>query len=260
MSQSLPVKEFSAERQLRLRRQGLVNGKEGADGSALASAMAAVDASGVSNAEILEALKELGDKITVGGGVAPGEGPLSDDEQTALEEARDVRIEIAQMVRSIGRAKAEIAAIKHPLASESDDKVHRASSELDAIVLDTETATNKILASNEKIEAAMNKLNTTHHDDPDVQAMTEDVAFNVIEILEACNFQDITGQRITKVVNTLRYIEDRILAMISIWGVEAFADLPVEIEDGREGDDALMNGPALQNEGISQDDIDALFD
>lgn len=259
MSQSLPVKEFSAERQMRLRRQGLVNGKEGGDGSALASAMAAVDASGVSNAEILEALKELGDKIAAGG-VGTNDDSLSDDEQSALEEARDVRIEIAQMVRSIGRAKAEIAAIKHPLASESDDKVHRASSELDAIVLDTETATNKILASNEKIEAAMNKLNTTHHDDPDVQAMTEDVAFNVIEILEACNFQDITGQRITKVVNTLRYIEDRILAMISIWGVEAFSDLPVEVEDGREGDDALMNGPALQNEGISQDDIDALFD
>ncbi len=259
MAQSLPVKEFSAERQLRLRRQGLVNGKDGADGTALASAMAAVDASGVSNAEILEALKELGDKIA-SGGIGSGDMPLSDDEQSALEEARDVRIEIAQMVRSIGRAKAEIAAIKHPLASESDDKVHRASSELDAIVLDTETATNKILASNEKIEAAMNKLNTTHHDDPDVQAMTEDVAFNVIEILEACNFQDITGQRITKVVNTLRYIEDRILAMISIWGVEAFADLPVEVSDDREGDEALMNGPSLQNEGISQDDIDALFD
>lgn len=259
MAQSLPVKEFSAERQLRLRRQGLVNGKDGADGTALASAMAAVDASGVSNAEILEALKELGDKIA-SGGIGSGDTPLSDDEQSALEEARDVRIEIAQMVRSIGRAKAEIAAIKHPLASESDDKVHRASSELDAIVLDTETATNKILASNEKIEAAMNKLNTTHHDDPDVQAMTEDVAFNVIEILEACNFQDITGQRITKVVNTLRYIEDRILAMISIWGVEAFADLPVEVSDDREGDEALMNGPSLQNEGISQDDIDALFD
>ena len=261
MSQSLPVKEFSAERQLRLKRLGqLPNGKDSGDGVALPSFLATEDGSGVSNAEVLEAIRELGEKIG-SGGISGGGGDTTVDEQAALEEARDVRIEIAQMVRSIGRAKAEIASIKHPLASESDDKVHRASSELDAIVLDTETATNKILAGNEKIEAAINKLNTTHHDDPDVQAMTEDVAFNVIEILEACNFQDITGQRITKVVNTLRYIEDRILAMISIWGVDAFADLPVEVgDDGREGDDALMNGPALQNEGISQDDIDALFD
>ncbi|WP_282608403.1 protein phosphatase CheZ [Pelagibius sp. Alg239-R121] len=262
MSQSLPVKEFSAERQLRLKRLGqLTNGKDSGEGVALPSFLAADDGSGVSNAEVLEAIRELGEKLGSGGFGGGGDGLTSDDEQAALEEARDVRIEIAQMVRSIGRAKAEIASIKHPLASESDDKVHRASSELDAIVLDTETATNKILAGNEKIEAAINKLNTTHHDDPDVQAMTEDVAFNVIEILEACNFQDITGQRITKVVNTLRYIEDRILAMISIWGVDAFADLPVEVgDDDREGDDALMNGPALQNEGISQDDIDALFD
>ncbi len=261
MSQSVPVKEFSAERELRMRQHSrLLNGKDGADGQALASVMAATDGSGVTNAEILEAIKELGEKLVAGGGVATEDGLCPDDEKTAIEEARDVRIEIAQMVRSIGRAKAEIASIKHPLASEGEDKVNRASSELDAIVLDTETATNKILAGNENIESAINKLNTTHHDDPDVQAMAEDVAFNVIEILEACNFQDITGQRITKVVNTLRYIEDRILAMISIWGVEAFSDLPVEVEDEREGDDALMNGPAIANEGISQDDIDALFD
>lgn len=260
MSQSVPVKEFSAERELRMRQHSrLLNGKDGADSKALASVMAAADGSGVTNAEILEAIQDLGAKIAAGGGV--GHDPMCpEDEKSALEEAKDVRIEIAQMVRSIGRAKAEIASIKHPLASEGDDKVHRASSELDAIVLDTETATNKILAGNENIESAINKLNTTHHDDPDVQAMAEDVAFNVIEILEACNFQDITGQRITKVVNTLRYIEDRILAMISIWGVEAFSDLPVEVDDDREGDDALMNGPAIANEGISQDDIDALFD
>ncbi len=262
MSQSVPVKEFSAERELRLRQHShLLNGKNSADGAALASVMAAADASGVTNAEILEAIQDLGAKLASGNSVTGEEDPMSsDDEKSALEEARDVRIEIAQMVRSIGRAKAEIASIKHPLASEGDDKVHRASSELDAIVLDTETATNKILAGNENIESAINKLNTTHHDDPEVQAMAEDVAFNVIEILEACNFQDITGQRITKVVNTLRYIEDRILAMISIWGVEAFSDLPVEVEDEREGDEALMNGPAIANEGISQDDIDALFD
>lgn len=260
MSQSVPVKEFSAERELRMRLHGLLpSGKDGADGNALAGVLAAADASGVTNAEILEAIQELGAKIAAGGDAA--DDPMSpEDEKSALEEAKDVRIEIAQMVRSIGRAKAEIASIKHPLANESDDKVHRASSELDLIVQDTETATNKILAGNENIELAINKLNTTHHDDPEVQAMVEDVAFNVIEILEACNFQDITGQRITKVVNTLRYIEDRILAMISIWGVEAFSDLPVETDDDREGDDALMNGPAIANEGISQDDIDALFD
>ncbi len=260
MSQSVPVKEFSAERELRMRQHSrLLNGKDGADSQTLASVMSATDSSGVTNAEILEAIQDLGSKLAAGGGTSV-DPMMPDDEKAALEEAKDVRIEIAQMVRSIGRAKAEIASIKHPLASEGEDKVHRASSELDAIVLDTETATNKILAGNENIESAINKLNTTHHDDPDVQAMAEDVAFNVIEILEACNFQDITGQRITKVVNTLRYIEDRILAMISIWGVEAFSDLPVEVDDDRDGDEALMNGPAIANEGISQDDIDALFD
>ncbi len=67
----------------------------------------------------------------------------------------------------------------------------------------------------------------------------------------------------TQVVRTLRFIESRILAMIDIWGLEAFRDLPLpaesEPEDERE-DAELLNGPALGGAGLSQEDIDALFD
>ncbi len=90
--------------------------------------------------------------------------------------------------------------------------------------------------------------------------MTDHVANEVTKIIEACSFQDITGQRITKVVNTIRFIEERILAMIEIWGAAAFADLPISQESNAEGDAGLMNGPQLANKGISQDDINALFD
>ena len=44
----------------------------------------------------------------------------------------------------------------------------------------------------------------------------------------ACSFQDITGQRTEKVVNVLRFIEQRINAMIEIWGVE---DTDFSIDD-----------------------------
>ena len=77
-----------------------------------------------------------------------------------------------------------------------------------------------------------------------------------------CNFQDLTGQRITKVVSTLRFVEDRIMQMMDIWGgIETFKDIEVEQRELKEGDAALLNGPALESDidVATQDDIDALF-
>ena len=78
--------------------------------------------------------------------------------------------------------------------------------------------------------------------------------------MEACSFQDITGQRVNKIGKTIRYIQDRIVAMIGIWDTEAFIDLPVKEEKPQNNGEALLNFPALGNERLSQNDIDALFD
>ena len=62
-------------------------------------------------------------------------------------------------------------------------------------------------------------------------------------------------------VNTLRFVEERIVRMMEIWGgIESFKDIEVELEH-RMGDQSLLNGPALVSDIdiASQDDIDALF-
>ena len=170
-----------------------------------------------------------------------------------------VQIEIAQLVKSIAKAKAEIAAIKHPMSE--GDRLLDASNELDAIVQATEMATHNILEAAENIEKEAANLAGLCHEDQDVIASTERIVGQVVRVLEASNFQDITGQRINKVVQTVRFIEQRVLAMIDIWGVEAFEALPLPISGGAGGtDDDLLNGPQLENQGISQADIDALFD
>ena len=91
--------------------------------------------------------------------------------------------------------------------------------------------------------------------------MAADIQERVLQIYEACNFQDLTGQRITKVVNVLRFIEDRVNRMMEIWGgMEAFASIESDESLRRVGDAALLNGPALPNaDQATQDDIDALF-
>ncbi|MDF2365731.1 protein phosphatase CheZ [Sneathiella sp.] len=143
-------------------------------------------------------------------------------------------------------ARSEIAEIRpNDLKQE---KLPRAGKELDAIVEATENATNQIMSATEKIMSA--KVT-----DADV------VNDACMEIFEACSFQDITGQRISKVVSTLNYIEEYLARLTKAWGHHM--DNVAEAEAAVVSDDdesALLNGPALEGEGVNQGDIDTLFD
>ncbi|MDP6388710.1 MAG: protein phosphatase CheZ [Alphaproteobacteria bacterium] len=220
------------------------------------------DESGVTNAEVLAAIESLGEQLAELG-AAPSGGGNGAAHGGGADIADDtvIKIEIAQMVRSIGRTKQELASIKHPMSD--DDRIGSATNQLDAIVEATESATNEILQVSENVGKIIDEIGKRYPDDHELISMSEDAAADIIRILEACSFQDITGQRVTKVVETIRFIQEKILGMIEIFGTEAFADLPVEpaMADDEETDErALLNGPQLENEGLSQDDIDALFD
>lgn len=181
----------------------------------------------------------------------------------AAEPDRDdlelIRTQIEEMNEHIHKAKVQIASLRHPKAQ--DDRLVSAATELDAIVKDTEMATHTILESAEQIDDLTMTLKNSAPSDF-VADHIEQIAFIVTKIFEACNFQDITGQRINKVVSTLEFVEERVHNMILIWGEEAFAELPVpEVEAEAVPDDSdLLNGPQLEGEGISQDDIDKLFE
>ena len=98
-------------------------------------------------------------------------------------------------------------------------------------------------------------------DDAEKQAGRE-IQDRVVKVFEACNFQDITGQRISKVVNTWKFIEGHVDQMMAIWGgIDAFKEFIPEAPPEKTGDDALLNGPKLDDDAghVSQDDIDALF-
>ena len=138
----------------------------------------------------------------------------------------------------------------------------KVSGELGAVVGGTEEATQQILEAAESIDqaaTAMTKVNS-----PDQQKLlSEEIQERVVSIFEACNFQDLTGQRIKKVMTTMKFIESHITVMMDIWGgIDAIKSHAPPIADAREGDDRLLNGPKLADDigHASQDDIDALFD
>ena len=189
---------------------------------------------------------------------------IPEDEKSEKNNNQDsaefaVRVQIAQMVREIGQAKSELATIKHPY--DNSDRIRNASNELEAIVKAAEKATHSILEANENIERQMGQIANLAHDDQDLLNLVDSVSNETIKIIESCNFQDISGQRITKVITTMQFIEKHILAMIEIWGAESFSDLPVSRTDNQSNDeDVPLEGPQMKNQGISQDDIDKLFD
>lgn len=142
----------------------------------------------------------------------------------------------------------------------SDEHLPSAAVELDAIVSATEGATHSIMEAAERIEDVAGEIGGE---------MADQLRDATTAIYEACSFQDITGQRVGKVVVALKNIENKIDELIGAFGDES--------DEGREerrrrreeererlrqeavaGGD-LREGPQLPDDAVSQDDIDALF-
>lgn len=127
------------------------------------------------------------------------------------------------------------------------DSIPGATDELDAIVASTSEATGTIMDCCDVIQEKAGEVGGEN-----AAAITDEV----MKIFEACSFQDITGQRVSKVVKTFRNIEEKIDKLVHVLGVNTSN---VKSEDTRHGDEALMNGPQLSGQGVSQEDIDKIM-
>jgi chemotaxis regulatin CheY-phosphate phosphatase CheZ len=166
-----------------------------------------------------------------------------------------LRRELIEMAASIRKAKTEISAMKPAEDSTSTKRINLATEELDAIVHATERATSDILNGAERVLDIASKLRKQGAAPEDAEALESEAT----NILVSCGFQDITGQRISKVVAVLRYLEERVDAMIRIWGLDDVRsdELPPDAQDSRP-DAHLLNGPGLHN-ALDQTVVDAMF-
>jgi chemotaxis protein CheZ len=123
----------------------------------------------------------------------------------------------------------------------------RVASELATVIGDSEVATQKILAAAEDIDQAANDLSATLKTDFE-HGLAQDIRERVIKIFEACNFQDVTGQRVAKVLATFAGLEQQIVRAL-----DALTRSPAA---------PPLHGPGLPDEPghISQGEVDALFD
>ena len=172
---------------------------------------------------------------------------------------QELEHELNRVYEAINHTKQEIASLHLTGFSAAD--VGRVTSEIGAVVGGTEQATHEILAAAEHIERTAATLSASSNCEQ--QVLTQDIQNRVMRIFEACNFQDLTGQRLSRAVATMRFIEERIKHMMEIWGgLDAFKDFTPAAREAREGNAKLVNGPKLDGEPgyASQDDIDSFFD
>lgn len=132
--------------------------------------------------------------------------------QPAVSPAERVRIDLVEMAKAIAQTRREIAAIKPD--GDARGTLSEASEELGSIVQTTERATSDILAAAEQIQEIAWTLRERGADAAICDALDQ----RATSIYSACSFQDLTGQRTRKVVDVLQFLEDRIRAMIEIWG------------------------------------------
>jgi len=169
-----------------------------------------------------------------------------------------VRDDIEDLASYIRQTKAEIMTLKPEEIS--DEHLPAATVELDAIVNATEEATHSIMEAAERIEQVAGAVD---------EVASEMLTGATTQIYEACGFQDITGQRISKVVKALKEIEAKVDALSAAFGEEDEAaqaerrerrqrDLDRRRQESFESGD-VREGPALPASAVSQNDIDALF-
>ncbi|MFD2262361.1 protein phosphatase CheZ [Lacibacterium aquatile] len=160
--------------------------------------------------------------------------------------------ELEGLATFIKTARAEIASVRPDRIKLQD--IPAATDELEAVVGATETATGTILEAAEELEKMGDELGGT------TQERISDI---VTRVYEACGFQDITGQRITKVVKTLQQIEERLDSILSAFG-EDYSKLeseapPASDPNKKPTDQDLLHGPQMPDEAKRQAEIDAIL-
>jgi chromosome segregation ATPase len=155
--------------------------------------------------------------------------------------------ELVEMSEAIARMRREIASIKPP------SQIMAATFELEQVVSATEKATSDILQAAEDVQEVAWTLREKGVEVDACEALDR----RATDIYTACSFQDITGQRMEKVVKVLHFIEQRLNAMIEVCATAGGGEeiLPsVEMSDAQ-----WFNGPLPEGYGLKQADVDRVL-
>jgi chemotaxis protein CheZ len=167
-------------------------------------------------------------------------------------QAMDAKVyrELREIAGYIESMRHEIGALQ--VNDLKNSRIPAAGEELGAIVQATEAASNTIMECAEALMGA---------DASDPAAYKALVDEKMMVIFEACSFQDITGQRIAKVVETLQHIEERVSRFADVMQAKDIQGFLTEQERERaeRKEKFLLHGPQLAGGGVDQSAVDQMF-
>ncbi len=168
--------------------------------------------------------------------------------------AQTLERELAQLNDAVAHTMRELAAL---IGDSHERHMARAAGKLGTAIEAMEQATEKILKSSEVIADSAKALAAAMKTDYE-RSLAQEIQDHVVKIYEACNFQDLSGQRIGNVIETLTMIEDQVEGLLDRYQSRP-CDRPVAKPDCSQ---TLLNGPRLDGDfgHTSQQDIDILFD
>jgi chemotaxis protein CheZ len=188
---------------------------------------------------------------TASGRIPPSKMP----EEPAMQE---LGRELDEIYAMIAHSKRELASFYEH--SGDGPRVTRATSALGAAIDGMEKSTQQILKAAETIDEGARALHASLKNDYN-RGLAQDIADHVVRIYEACNYQDLAGQHISKAMETLKFVEQHVDKMIALWGDVDTERVPAPMQNLPTGR-ALANGPMIAgDEGhIDQIKVDSLFD
>jgi chemotaxis protein CheZ len=152
----------------------------------------------------------------------------------------------ASMYEEIKKLAALIDQAKKELAAADPQKSGDAMLQLEEVIKSTESATHNIMDAADGVQkAALGQ--------PNEKAIID----AVMKIFEACTFQDLTSQRLTKVIKLLVEVDQRTHAMLDLFGVKTNGAAKPKMVEPAKDDSHLLNGPQVKQP--SQAEIDAMF-
>jgi chemotaxis protein CheZ len=171
---------------------------------------------------------------------------LAGERPIAASNVPHARDDVLRMRQALQRARQELTATM-------DARLQRMAEELKSIRRDTDSATHTVLGEIEQIDDMAKTLAAALKSEQH-RALAQDIQEHATRIYEACNFQDIAGQRIANALLAIEAVESQLAR------AAATLDERVTTQATTERN-ALVNGPRLTSDTghASQDDVDLIF-
>lgn len=171
---------------------------------------------------------------------------LAGERPIAASNVPHARDDVLRMRQALQRARQELTATM-------DARLQRMAEELKSIRRDTDSATHTVLGKIEQIDDMAKTLAAALKSEQH-RALAQDIQEHATRIYEACNFQDIAGQRIANALLAIEAVESQLARAAATLDERLTTQATTERN-------ALVNGPRLTGDigHASQDDVDLIF-